>query len=67
MTTRDGKPSSADGQSAVSRVGDAQPPDSQEVSTGLPWFHSWYGVYWFVLGCFVVYVVLLTVFSRAFS
>ncbi len=36
-------------------------------STGLPWFRTWRSVYWFVLGCFVLYVVLLTVFSRAFS
>ena len=36
-------------------------------STGLPWFRTWRGVYWFVLGCFVLYVVLLTIFSVAFS
>jgi hypothetical protein len=34
---------------------------------GLPWFRTWRGVYFFAFGCFVLYVVLLTVFSRAFS
>lgn len=36
-------------------------------SPGLPWFRTWRGVYLFAFGCFVLYVVLLTVFSRAFS
>jgi len=36
-------------------------------STGLPWFRTWRGVYWFVIGCFVLYVGLLAIFSRAFS
>jgi hypothetical protein len=40
---------------------------SPDESTGPPGFHTWRGVYWFVIGCFVLYVVLLTVFSRAFS
>jgi hypothetical protein len=35
--------------------------------TGLPWFRTWRGVYLFVLGCFVAYVVLLTWFTRLFS
>lgn len=35
--------------------------------TGLPWFRTWRSVYVFVLGCFILYVVLLAVFSRAFS
>jgi hypothetical protein len=34
---------------------------------GLPWFRTWRGVYLFVLGCFVTYVVLLTWFTRLFS
>jgi len=33
----------------------------------LPWFRTWRGVYVFVGACFVLYVVLLTVLSRAFS
>jgi len=43
------------------------PPKPADESTGLPWFRTWRVVYWFVIGCFVLYVVLLTVFSRAFS
>ena len=39
---------------------DAEPP-------GLPGFRSWRGVYLFVLGWFVLVVVLLAVFSRIFS
>ena len=42
-------------------------PDVRDESPGLPWFRTWRGVYLFVLVCFVLYVVLLTVFSRAFS
>lgn len=36
-------------------------------STGLPCFRTWRGVYIFAFACFIVYVVLLTLFSRAFS
>lgn len=36
-------------------------------STGLPGFRTWLGVYGFVLFVFVVCVVLLKVFERAFS
>ena len=36
-------------------------------STGLPGFRTWRSVYVFVLACFVLYIVLLAVFSRAFS
>jgi hypothetical protein len=35
--------------------------------TGLPLFRTWRGVYLFVIGCFVFYVVLLAVLTRAFS
>jgi hypothetical protein len=34
---------------------------------GLPGFRTWRGVYLFVLGCYVSYVVLLAVFSRYFA
>lgn len=34
---------------------------------GLPGFRTWRRVYWFVLGCFAAYVVLLTWFTRLFS
>jgi hypothetical protein len=39
---------------------DAEPPD-------LPGFQTWRGVYLFVLGWFVLVVVLLTIFTRVFS
>ena len=41
--------------------------EDQRESPGLPFFRTWRGVYLFALGCFVLYVLLLTVFSRAFS
>jgi hypothetical protein len=39
---------------------DAEPP-------GLPGFPTWRGVYLFVLGWFVLVVILLASFSRIFS
>jgi hypothetical protein len=48
-----------------------QPPDSPDeppdASTGLPWPCTWPGVYLFVMGCFVMWVVLLVVLERVFS
>ena len=41
-------------------------PASDE-STGLPGLHTWRRVYLFVFGCFVLWVVLLAVFSRIFA
>lgn len=41
--------------------------DVRDESIGLPWFRTWRGVYLFAFVCSVVYVVLLTIFSRAFS
>ncbi|HEY5042199.1 MAG TPA: hypothetical protein VIK53_09365 [Verrucomicrobiae bacterium] len=41
--------------------------ESRNEPTGLPWFRTWRDVYLFVFSCFVLYVVLLTIFSRAFS
>ena len=35
--------------------------------TGLPWFHTWHGVYVFVFGCFVLWVALLFALTRIFS
>jgi hypothetical protein len=42
-------------------------PDRKEEAPGLPGFRTWRGVYLFVFGCFVIYVVLLALLSRAFS
>lgn len=42
-----------------------QPPDQgNDESPGVPGFKTWRGVYCFVGGCFVVVVVLLTLFTR---
>jgi len=47
------------------------PPDcsntNDDAATGLPLFRTWRSVYVFVLGCFVLYVVLLAILTRAFS
>jgi hypothetical protein len=47
------------------------PPDPQrgadDETTDLPWLRTWPAVYAFVLGSFVVWIVLLTTLSRAFS
>jgi len=42
-----------------------QPEDDND--PGLPGFRTWRGVYIFVLGCFVVVVIALTVISRFFA
>jgi hypothetical protein len=46
----------------------AEPGNAREEERpGLPWLRNWRGVYGFVLVAFVVYVVVLALFSRAFS
>jgi hypothetical protein len=44
----------------------ARPPPLDDSSTGLPWPRTWRGVYLFVLGCFVGYVLLLSWLTHAF-
>jgi hypothetical protein len=47
-----------------------QPPPDQRSDAelpGLPGFRTWRGVYLFVLGWFVLVVILLASFSRIFS
>ena len=44
----------------------ADPPPSDE-SPGVPGFRTWRGIYAFVFVCFVLVVVLLTIFSRLFA
>ncbi|HEV8584839.1 MAG TPA: hypothetical protein VGT02_07690 [Methylomirabilota bacterium] len=46
-----------------------RPPDerSEHEPPGVPGFRTWRGVYLFVFGCFVLVVVLLTVFTKIFS
>ena len=41
-------------------------PDNDD-SPGVPGFRTWRGVYWFVLGCFVLVVLALTLFSRFYA
>jgi hypothetical protein len=45
----------------------AEPPAPEAEGTGLPWFHTWRGVYLFVFGCFTLWVVLLFALTRIFS
>jgi hypothetical protein len=42
-------------------------PSEKDESPGVPGFRTWRGVYLFVLGFFVLMVVLLALFSRAFA
>ncbi len=42
-------------------------PDTESETTGLPWPHSWRGVYLFVTGVFVLWVGLLTLFMKLFA
>jgi hypothetical protein len=44
----------------------SDPPDREE-PPGLPGFRTWRGVYLFVFAIFVLVVVLLALFSRAFA
>jgi hypothetical protein len=43
------------------------PQAGSEASTGLPWPRSWPGVYWVVVGSFVLYVLLLVLLTAKFS
>lgn len=42
-------------------------PEPDDLDPGLPGLHTWPRVYWFVLGTFVATVVVLALFTRAFS
>jgi hypothetical protein len=41
-------------------------PENDE-SPGVPGFRTWRGVYLFVFGCFIAFVLALTIFSRVFA
>ena len=41
-------------------------PDNDD-APGVPGFRTWRGVYLFVFGCFVAFVIALTIFSRVFA
>ncbi len=42
-------------------------PAPEDESPDVPGFGTWRGVYWFVLGCFVLMVIALTVLTRYFA
>ena len=44
-----------------------EPSARESEATGLPFFHSWKGVYLFVLGSFVFWVALLVALTKMFS
>ena len=43
------------------------PPASDDDDTGLPMLPTWPAVYALVLGVFALWVILLTILSRAFA
>jgi hypothetical protein len=43
---------------------DAAPDDAE---TGFPGLRTWSGVYWLVIGVFIVWVALLTTLTMIFS
>jgi hypothetical protein len=45
---------------------DKKSADDDDEGTGFPALRTWRGVYCFVIGIFVTWVVLLTALSRAF-
>ena len=45
----------------------AAAPAQADEPPGVPGFHTWRGVYWFVAGCFVAVVALLAAFTQVFS
>ena len=45
----------------------AEPPVSEAEPTGLLWFRTWRGVYIFVFGSFLLWVVLLFALTVIFS
>jgi hypothetical protein len=46
---------------------DCLPKAGSEEPTGLPWPRTWPGVYWVVVGSFVLYVLLLALLTARFS
>ncbi len=42
-------------------------PPAEDHDTGLPVFRTWRAVYGLVLGCFVLVVIALTLFSHYFA
>jgi hypothetical protein len=44
-----------------------EPSARESEKTGLPFFRSWKIVYFFVLGCFVLWIALLVTLTKMFS
>ena len=51
----------------MNQPSDTQDHASEDEGTGLPLVRTWRGVYLLVLAIFVVWVLLLTALSRAFT
>ncbi|HEX4342083.1 MAG TPA: hypothetical protein VH255_01755 [Verrucomicrobiae bacterium] len=51
----------------MKRAPENDSPVANEEGPHLPGFCTWRGVYWFVMGCFILFVVLLALLSRAYS
>jgi len=43
------------------------PSDGEVEMTGVPGLRTWRGVYFFVFGCFILWVMLLLVLTVSFS
>lgn len=43
------------------------PPPTDDDEPGVPFFRTWRGVYGFVFACFIIVVVLLTIFSHVYA
>jgi len=43
------------------------PPDGEDELTDLPGLRTWRGVYFFVFGCFILWVVLLLALTVLYS
>jgi hypothetical protein len=45
----------------------AAPSNENDELTGLPWLRTWRGVYFFVFGCFVLWVALMLALTMRYS
>lgn len=48
-------------------MSDSSKPKTSDAETGLPLLRTWRSVYWFVFAVFVVWIVGLALFTRAFA
>jgi hypothetical protein len=52
---------------AQDTAGAGRPSTNEDEATGLPWPHTWRGVYLLVVGSFVLWVGLLVALTVVFS